>query len=156
MAAPTILLARTDAQYDAARRLVCAYADALEFDLAFQGFREELAAFPTIYGPPGGAMLLLMDGEDCVGCVGIRALEGDAAELKRMYVAPTSRGQGFGRLLLDAACGAARELGYARVRLDTVPSMQSAIRLYRAAGFSEIPPYRYNPRPGALYFEREV
>ncbi len=151
-----IVPARTEEEYRRARALIEAYADGLDFDLAFQNFADELDALPEVYGPPAGAMLLLMDGGDCAGCVGVRPIGGGAAELKRMYVRPEFRGRGFGRELLDAACCAARDLGYRRVRLDTVPTMKSAIRLYRAAGFREIPPYRHNPRPGALFFEREM
>jgi carbonic anhydrase len=97
-----------------------------------------------------------MEDGAAAGCVGVREFDPGAAEVKRMYVRPEVRGRGYGRTLLGAACEAARALGYRRVRLDTVPSMESAIRLYRTAGFREIPPYRHTPRPGALFFEREV
>jgi ribosomal protein S18 acetylase RimI-like enzyme len=73
--------------------------------------------------------------------------------MKRLYVRPAHRGTGAGRELARHAVSAARELGYARMRLDTVPSMTSARGLYRSLGFREIEPYRHNPIPGTAYME---
>jgi len=136
------------------RSLFLDYAASLGFSLCFQGFDEELRALPGMYAPPRGRLLLAVEDGNPAGCVGLHEWDGDAAEMKRLYVAPAYRGRGLGRVLTEAALTEARAIGYRRIRLDTIPSlMQPAIALYRELGFREIPPYRENPIPGALYFE---
>ena len=76
--------------------------------------------------------------------------------MTRLSVRPGARGSGAGRALAEAAVVAARDLGYARMRLDTVPSMGAARALYRSLGFREIPAYRYNPVPGTAFMELEL
>jgi putative acetyltransferase len=139
-----------------ARRLFDEYAASLGFDLAFQDFERELAELPGDYAPPAGAILLARVGDETVGCVAVRPLEAEVCEMKRLYVRPPHRGTGAGRALAEAAIAVARDLGYARMRLDTVPSMSAARTLYRAVGFREIPPYRYNPIPGTTFMELEL
>ncbi len=135
------------------RALMLEYATGLGFDLCFQGFDQELAALPGAYAPPRGALFLAWTCGRPAGCVALRPLEGDTCEMKRLYVRPDCRGGGLGRALVERVMAEARRLGYARMRLDTVPGMEAAIALYRALGFVDIAPYRPNPIPGALYLE---
>lgn len=153
-----ILQASSPAHIDAARRLFAEYAASLEIDLGFQDFATELAALPGDYVPPRGALLLALDHSGAaLGCVALRPLEWpSAAELKRLYVAASGRGQRLGLELTRAALSAAREAGYERVRLDTLPSMHAAQRLYERLGFRDIGPYRFNPVESARYMELEL
>jgi GNAT superfamily N-acetyltransferase len=144
------------------RSLFQAYADSLGFDLGFQGFAEERAGLPGEYAPPRGRLLLAYArmGEggraQPAGCVALRPLEAEIGEMKRMYIPPTFRGRGLGRLLAERLLNEARQSGYRRLRLDTIDFMKEALGLYRSLGFREIPPYRHNPIPGAKYLELDL
>jgi putative acetyltransferase len=129
------------------------YATSLDFPLDFQDFAHEVAALPGEYAPPGGALLVAWVESQPAGCGAFRPVGNDTCEMKRLFVRPVYRGRGVGRELAGRLIDGARSRGYRRMRLDTVPSMTTAIALYRSMGFVDIPPYRYNPIPGAVYLE---
>jgi ribosomal protein S18 acetylase RimI-like enzyme len=132
------------------------YADGLGIDLAFQGFETEVADLPGKYAPPTGGIWLAEKDGHIAGCVALRSLGGRTCEIKRLYVKPPFRGLGLGRLLAENVLTAAVEKGYRRICLDTLPSMNSAIEMYRQMGFEEVESYCHNPIPGALFFAKEL
>jgi len=144
---------QSDAQLSDIRTLFSEYAASLGFDLSFQDFQKELKGLPGDYSPPTGCLLLAVDKGRIAGCCALRKLSNIACEMKRLYVRPEFRSRGIGKALAEAIIDEARKRGYGRMRLDTVPSMTGAIELYRALGFKEIAPYRFNPIQGAHFME---
>ena len=159
----TIVHASTPAELEQAAALLREYADSPDYDatfaesLAIQDFARELAELPGAYAPPAGRLLLaLVDGEPA-GCAALKALDAvDVCEMKRLYVRPAFRSLGLGRALVEALIEEARAAGYCAMRLDTLPEMRAAQRLYRSLGFYEIPPYSEQSVAGALFFERRL
>jgi putative acetyltransferase len=149
-----IVRAESSEQISQARELFLEYGHSLSFSLCFQSFDIELAELPGQYAPPDGRLLLAEYDGDLAGCVALHKLENDICEMKRLYVRPKFRGKGAGRALADAVIQAAHNIGYRRIRLDTVePVMKDAVAMYRRFGFQEIAPYCANPIEGALYME---
>lgn len=141
---------------DEARTLFGEYADSLGIDLSFQNFEEERRELPGDYAPPRGVLLLAVEPEGTLGCAALRPVDAETAEMKRLYLRPAARGRGLGRSLAEAILAEARRLGYRRIRLDTLPGMESAQALYRALGFRVIPAYTFNPIPGTLFMECDL
>jgi GNAT superfamily N-acetyltransferase len=149
--------ARTPENIAHVRRLFRAYGDWLDVDLCFQGFERELAELPGCYAPPAGRLLIARVGGEVVGCIGLRPLEPRVCEMKRLWVEPGFAGQGIGRTLAEAIIAAARQIGYQRMCLDTIPArMPAAQHLYAALGFREIPAYYHNPLAGVVMLELEL
>jgi ribosomal protein S18 acetylase RimI-like enzyme len=135
--------------FEEIRVILREYAAWLEVDLCFQNFEEELAGLPGDYAPPRGRLLFA----EGAGCIALRPIEQEICEMKRLYVVPEYRGSGLGRRLALAIIEEARGIGYRNMRLDTMPKMDGAQRLYASLGFRDIAPYRYNPEPGARFLE---
>jgi ribosomal protein S18 acetylase RimI-like enzyme len=139
-----------------ARQLFNECAASLDISLCFQGFDEELASLPGPYAPPQGRLLLAWRDKVSVGCVALRSLEPGTCEMKRLYVRPAYRTGGVGRLLAERVIHEAATAGYRRMRLDSLPTMQTALQLYRRLGFREIAPYTTNPVKGAVFLELQL
>jgi ribosomal protein S18 acetylase RimI-like enzyme len=148
-----IVVAHVPSQLGTVRELFREYARSLEIDLCFQNFEQELAELPGKYAPPSGQLLLGMEGELATGCVAVRPITEEICEMKRLYVRPEFRGHGVGRILAQAAVEAGRAIGYRRMRLDTLATMERAISLYESLGFRRIAPYYFNPSPSAVFME---
>ena len=102
-------------------------------DIEFPGMP---SATPADFAPPDGAFLVGFHDGEAVCAGGIKRIAPDAAEIKRMYVAPAARRRGVARALLGALEDAARERDYTFARLDTGPRQRHAMALYASAGYS--------------------
>ncbi len=122
-------------------------------DLSFQNIADELENFSNEYAPPKGAFLFAEEDGVHVGCIGLRQFSEQTGEIKRLYVRPSARGRGVGKLLTNNIVAVAKQRGYTRLLLDTLPSMQEAQSLYVSLGFRPIEPYRHNPVPGTIFLE---
>ncbi|HJV63680.1 MAG TPA: GNAT family N-acetyltransferase [Albitalea sp.] len=159
MDAPEIRLVTPDTPelLAATREIFREYAQSLNVDLCFQNFEAELAGLPGEYAPPSGCLLLAFVDSALAGCGALRRVAdadyANACEMKRLYVRPALRRFGLGRVLARALLDEAQRLGYSEVLLDTLDDMEAARGLYASLGFEEIPPYYYNPIPGAHYLK---
>jgi ribosomal protein S18 acetylase RimI-like enzyme len=134
------------------RDLFLEYAHSLRIDLSFQNFDREIATLPGDYDP----ILVAHWDSQPAGCVALHGLDEKVCEMKRLYVRHAFRGHAIGRTLAERVIVEARTRGFARMRLDTLPTMLEAIPLYRSLGFVEIPPYRFNPIDGSKFMERDL
>jgi GNAT superfamily N-acetyltransferase len=150
--AATIREATTATDMALARALFAEYARWLKVDLCFQGFDEELRTLPGAYAPPRGRLLLAGFDAYAFACIALRALDQPAVgEIKRLYVQPAQRGEGWGRRLVAALLAEARAIGYEELKLDTLDWMNAARALYEETGFRPCAPYYANPLPGVVY-----
>jgi carbonic anhydrase len=137
-----------------ARELFEEYAAWIGISLCFQNFDRELATLPGPYAPPDGRLLLAIENDQLAGCVALRRIGDGTSEMKRLFLRPAFRRRGLGKKLAEAIIAAARQIGYQRLRLDTLPGkMDRAIAIYRLLGFQEIPAYYQNPVAGATFME---
>jgi putative acetyltransferase len=145
---------------DAARDILREYAASLQIDLCFQNFEHELATLPGEFAPPGGLLLLALVDGAVAACGAFRGLTdvdyANACEMKRLYVRRAFRRFGLGRALAQSLMAAALEAGYSVMLLDTLDDMEAARELYASLGFETIPPYYFNPIPGAHYLKAEL
>ncbi|MBS1809076.1 MAG: GNAT family N-acetyltransferase [Acidobacteria bacterium] len=148
-----IIRAETNEHFLTARELFEEYAAVLGVDLCFQNFDEELRTLAKQYNAPDGCLLLAREASQVVGCVALRKLDAQNCEMKRLYVKPSFRHLKIGQLLVTTIIAEAENLGYSAMRLDTLPSMTAAQRLYQSFGFREIAPYRFNPVAGTIFME---
>jgi GNAT superfamily N-acetyltransferase len=161
----TIRPAHSPADVEGARALFVEYARWLNVDLCFQDFERELAELPGAYAPPLGRLLLAGPADGPFGCIALRPLadgcgcgassiaraDAGVGEVKRLYVQPARRGEGWGGRLARRIVAEARAIGYRELKLDTLAWMTEARALYARLGFRECAPYYDNPLDGAVY-----
>jgi len=137
-----------------AKNLIIEYIQWLDHDLGYQNIDDELNNFPEKYKEPEGAFIIAKDGNAVIGCVGIRKLEDTICEMKRLFVNDRYKGLGIGRKLVEKIIEEAKTKNYKKMRLDTLSTMESALKMYYKNDFYNIKPYYNNPNANAQYLER--
>ena len=103
--------------------------------------------------PPGGCLLLGEYEVNIASCVGLRKIDDETGEIKKMYVRPDYRRKGIGRLLLEALIEEARRIGYSKLKLDSAPFAREAQVFYWKIGFRDIHPYPESEAPREYYYQ---
>jgi GNAT superfamily N-acetyltransferase len=152
----TIHICNSKEEFAIARNITQDYLKWLEMDLDFQNTKKEFQVFETMYGKPEGCFIYATINGVIGGGVAIRKLDSEICEMKRLFVYNSFQGNGLGKVLCGEIILIARELGYSKMRLDTVLKLKSAIRLYEKIGFYEIEEYCPNPDPTVKYMELEL
>ena len=142
---------------DEIRTLFRAYETELNEDLCFQSFEEELKDPLKKYGPPNGMLYIAKWNDEVAGCIALMQLkEEGACEMKRLYVRPAFRKHKIGKQLVEQLLNHAKQMGYTKMKLDTLQKLQPAITLYKQYGFVETTAYYENPLEGVVYMEKEL
>jgi len=152
----SLKIAHSGKEFEDGKDLFQQYAYSLNIDLSFQDFIDELKTIDKQYNIPRGALILAYHEKIAIGCAGIREIDNETAELKRMFVRTEYRKFKIGKKLLELSIDKAKKLNYKKIRLDTLPNMIQAQNLYRSFGFYEIPSYRFNPVAGTIYMEKII
>lgn len=146
----TVTPARSSIELTSAAALFRAYAKALPADLAPKGFSQELASLPGAYAPPAGELFLAKRGDHVLGCIAMKPLVPQTAEIGRLFVRPQARGIGVGKALVTAVLKAAAAFGYREIRLDMLPGMEGPAALYKSFGFAPVVPTGSRTRSGQV------
>lgn len=124
--------------------------------LDIQNYDEEVKHLESKYGMPDGRLYLAYCDEGLAGCIGLRKINNQNCEMKRLYVRPEFRGKKLGSILIEKIIGDAREIGYSYMLLDTLPFLQSAIHMYKKFGFYEIESYNNSPMDTSIYMKLDL
>ena len=132
------------------------YAASLPVDLSYQSFSNELAGLPGKYARPEGRLYLALADGVPAGCVAMRRLDETRAEMKRLYVRASFRGQALGRTLAERVIADARTLGCKAILLDTLSTMHRAQALYQSLGFVNTEAYYDCPIAGTVFMRLDL
>lgn len=124
--------------------------------LDIQNYDEELTHLEHKYGLPYGRLHLAYYEQDLAGCIGLRKIDEENCEIKRLYVRPQFRGKHIGEYLVEQIIREAKEIGYSCMLLDTLPFLQNAIHMYRKYGFYEISSYNDSPMDTSIYMKLDL
>ena len=124
--------------------------------LDIQGYAEEVSHLEAKYGTPDGRLYLGYWDGALAGCVGLKKVDGENCEMKRLYVRPEFRGRQIGGQLVQKIIEDAKEIGYSHMLLDTLPFLEGALHIYKKYGFYEIERYNDSPVESSIYMRLDL
>lgn len=124
--------------------------------LDIQHYDEEVEHLEAKYGLPYGRLYLAFYKGEPAGCIGLRKIDEQNCEMKRLYVRPQFRGQHIGNQLIQKIIDDAKEIGYSHMLLDTLPFLESAVHMYEKYGFYEIESYNDSPMSTSIYMRLDL
>lgn len=124
--------------------------------LDIQNYDKEIEHLETKYGILDGRLYLIYCDDELAGCIGLRKIDDQTCEMKRLYIRPEFRGKKLGNVLVEKIIADAREIGYSYMLLDTLPFLQSAIHIYKKFGFYEIESYNDSPMAASIYMKLDL
>lgn len=124
--------------------------------LDIQNYDKEIEHLEAKYGIPDGRLYLIYCDDELAGCIGLRKIDDQTCEMKRLYIRPEFRGKKLGNILVEKIIADAKEIGYSYMLLDTLPFLQSAIHIYIKFGFYEIESYNNSPMAASIYMKLDL
>lgn len=146
----------TKDEISGAKKLIIEYIRWLNQDLSFQNIEDELNNFPEKYSEPEGAFFIAAENGGIIGCVGLKKIDNEICEMKRLFVNDGYKGKGVGKKLVEIIIGEAKRKQYKKIRLDTLATMKAALNIYYENNFYRIEPYYNNPADGVVYLEKTL
>ena len=137
-------------------KMLVAGDSAFQEYLNIQNYDEEIAHLEHKYGEPAGRLYLARWNGETAGCIGLRPIDEEACEMKRLYVYPAFRGRHIAEALTARIIDDARAIGYRSMLLDTLPFLQGALALYKKLGFYEIDCYNDSPMATSIYMKLDL
>ena len=121
-----------------------------------QNYDKELEDLEKKYGLPMGRLYIAFKEDEVVGCIALKQMDNESGELKRLYVKEQFRKCGIGSILVDKIISDARMIGYSYLKLDTLPFLDSAIRIYESKGFKRIAKFNDSPMDSGIYMQLKL
>lgn len=121
--------------------------------LELQNYDSELEHLADKYGLPDGRLYIVKIQNEVAGCIGLRKIDNENCEMKRLYVRPKFRGHKIANKLVEKIIDDGKRIGYKSMLLDTLPFLEGAIYLYKKFGFNEIKSYNNSPMDTSIYMK---
>ena len=124
--------------------------------LEIQKYDNEIENPEDKYGMPWGRLYIAFYENQVAGCIALRKLNDTQCEMKRLYVKPEFRNKGIAKMLVEKVISDSKEIGYSSMLLDTLPFLQTAIKMYKKIGFYEIGCYNDSPLDNTIYMKLDL